>query len=183
MNRLADAAMRAIGAGAWAKAESALRQLVKLRGAPAEASYNLAQVLLRNGKAEQAGHWLRRALAAKPDYAAAWFELGRWLVERGELDEARDAFAQATAHTPDDGDAWRNLARVAERLGDYATARDAWRHLGDSEARIGLLRALLEMRDPAADTLRTELWAEPALRPALIKAITRVSAGTLPLRP
>ncbi len=96
---------------------------------------------------------------------------------------AQQAFARAAQLSPADADAWRNLARIAERLGDYPAARDAWSRLPDPEARAGLLRALLELRDPAAETLRSALWAEPALRPLVLRAITRASAGKLPLSP
>jgi predicted Zn-dependent protease len=179
--RLSAVAMQAIRAGDWPRAEQALRRLVKERGTPAEAAYNLAQVLLHRGRGEQAGPWLRRAVAQRPDYAIAWFELGRWTLLHGALDEARDAFARAAALAPEDADAWRNLARIAERLGDFATARDAWARLADPEARVGLLRALLELRDPAAEPLRQALWVEPALRPLVLRAITATSAGRLPL--
>ena len=87
VQRLAIAANAAIGRADWPKAEATLRRLVKMRHAPAEAHYNLAQVLLQVGKPEQAGSWLRQAVAARPDYAAAWFELGRWLVDQGSLIE------------------------------------------------------------------------------------------------
>jgi predicted Zn-dependent protease len=183
IERLAEVALQAIAASDWAKAESVLRRLVREEGAPAEAHYNLAQVLLRAGKAEQAGHWLRQAIAARPDYTIAWFELGRWELEHGELPAARYAFVRASALDPSDADTWRNLARIAERLGDFAAARDAWSQLSDGEARVGLLRALLELRDPAAEALRAELWADPALRPLVLRAITGTSAGKLPLEP
>lgn len=181
IGRLSAAATQAIAAGNWSRAEQALRRLVRERGAPAEAAYNLAQVLLRLGRDEQAGHWLRQALRSRPDYAAAWFELGRWELAQGDLVTAKDAFARAAALAPKDGDAWRNLARIAERLGDFAAARDAWSRFADAEARVGLLRALLELRDPAAEPLRLALWAEPGLRPLVLRAITGASAGRLVL--
>jgi len=181
--RLAATAMQAIAAGDWPKAEVTLRRLVKQRAAPPEAAYNLAQVLLRAGKPEQAGHWLRQAIALRPDYATAWFELGRWELDRGAFADARDTFARAAALAPEDNDAWRNLARIAERLGDFGTARDAWSRLPDPEARAGILRALLELRDPAAEALRAELWKDLAQRPLVLRAITRASAGRLPLKP
>ncbi|MEZ5666527.1 MAG: tetratricopeptide repeat protein [Alphaproteobacteria bacterium] len=182
--RLAAAATDAIRRADWPKAEATLRRLVKLRDAPAEASYNLAQVLLRAGKPEQAGSWLRRAVSLRADYGIAWFELGRWLVEQGEPAEARDCFARATVLLPEDTDGWRNLARLAERLGDPAQARDAWRRIagaGFAEARVGLMRALLELRDPEGEVLRRALWREPALRPLVLRAVTRSTAGRIAL--
>lgn len=183
VDKLGAAAMRAIADGDLGKAELTLRRLVKLRGAPPEAAYNLGQVLLRTGKTDQAGHWLRQAIAARPAYAAAWFELGRWLIGQGDFAAARDGFARAAELAPEDQDAWRNLARLAERLGAYSQARDAWARVSGIEGRVGLLRALLELRDPAVGTLQAELWADRTLRPHVLRTITHASAGHLPLRP
>lgn len=178
--RLSSTATEAIRREDWARAESTLRRLAKMADAPAEAPYNLALVLARRGKAEQSGHWLRKAVGMRQDYAAAWFELGRWELDQHDLAAARAAFARAAEFAPADLDAWRNLARIAERLGDFAAARDAWARIEpDPEARVGRMLALLELRDPAGEALRAELWTDAALRPLVLKALVRSSAGRL----
>ena len=98
--QLSAAAADAIGRSDWPKAEAVLRRVVKLSGAAPEAHYNLALVLMRVGKLDQVGYWLRRSIALRPDYANAWFELGRWLIDRGDLAEACDAFTDATRLAP-----------------------------------------------------------------------------------
>ncbi len=184
--RLIAEAMAAIRDRQWPKAEALLRRLARGKDVPPQVPYNLALVLRELGKPRQVGHWLGEAVRLKPDYAAAWFELGRCrLDEAGDMAGARDAFAEAARHDPTDADAWRNLARISARLGDHAAARDAWRQAlairDDIEDRVGLVQALLELRDPDADALLKVLWTQPASRAYLLKALTHSSAGTLTL--
>ena len=174
----------------WPAAEQILRRWAQKRSAPAAVSYNLAQVLVRSGKAEQAGAWYRKALALDPNHADAWCELGAWRVQRGEMAEASAAYAKALALRPDDSDALRGAARAAMRLGVWAEAKRLWLALAgsieaptDDEAALGLLRAALEAGDPDAAALRRSLGARPELRPALVKALGRTARGSLPLRP
>lgn len=184
----ADRAASAIAARNWPKAEAELRRLVKAKGAPAQAAYNLALVLIEAGKATQAGAWFLKAVTRDPAYAAAWFEYGRWHLARDDLAKARDAMAAVTRLEPDAEDGWRNLGRISERLGEFETALTAWEAVarladGDGEAALGALRALLELRRPEAVHLKARLAEQPALRPGLLKVLTRTSAGTLPLNP
>ena len=174
----------------WGGAERILRQWAKKKSAPAAVFYNLAQVLVRAGKAEQAGAWYRKALTLDPRHADAWCELGAWRAERGEAVEAAEAYARALALRPNDADALRGAARTAMRLGDWDRAKSHWRALAgdaadptDDEAAIGLLRVALETGSPEAEALRRGLSARPDLRPQLVKALTRTARGALPLDP
>lgn len=181
-------AARAIAVQDWPKAEAELRRLVKAKDAPAQAAYNLALVLIEGGKAQQAGAWFAKAVRREPTYAAAWFEYGRWHLSRGDLAKAGDAFEAVTRLEPEAEDGWRNLGRIRERLGEYEASLTAWEAVagladGDGEAALGMLRALLELRRPEAARLRARLAEQPALRPGLLKVLTRTSAGTLSLNP
>ncbi len=187
-------AAQAIAAQDWPKAEAELRRLVKVKDAPAQAAYNLALVLIEGGKAAQAGAWFAKAVKREPTYAAAWFEYGRWHLSQGDLVDARQAFDTVTRLEPEAEDGWRNLGRICERLGEYDASLAAWGSVarlvdgdgdgdGDGEAALGALRALLELRRPEAAELRSRLASEPALRPGLLKVLTRTSAGSLPLDP
>lgn len=186
---LAERAAGAIAAGDWPKAESLLRRLARTKDAPAQAAYNLALVLIEQGKDAHAGAWFARAVKRHPGYADAWFEYGRWHLARGALAAARDAFAAAARLEPQADDAWRNLARIAERMGDFEASLAGWQAAGrlvgndDGETALGTLRALIELRRPEAAALRERLAGIPALRPGLIKVLTRTSAGSLSLDP
>ena len=182
-------AAQAIAARDWPKAEAALRRLVKAKDAPAQAAYNLALVLIERGKTPQAGAWFAKAVKRDPDYAAAWFEFGRWRLARGTVRDAGKAFEIVTRLEPNAEDAWRNLGRVCERLGAFDASLNAWEVVArlagglDAEAALGALRALLELRRPEVAQVRARLAKEPALRPGLLKVLTRTSAGALSLDP
>ena len=179
----------AIAAADWKRAETILRRLLRSRDAPAPAAYNLALVLAELGKGDQSGAWFAKAVKRDPVYASAWFEYGRWLLDRGRLADARQAFETVVRLQPEAADAWRNLGRLRERLGAFEDSLEAWQAVtrlaggSDPEAELGTLRALLELRRPEAVDLRSRLAADPALRPGLLKVLTRTSAGTLPLDP
>lgn len=182
-------AAQAIAARDWPKAEAELRRLVKAKDAPAQAAYNLALVLIERGKTVQAGAWFAKAVKRDPDYAAAWFEYGRWRLAHGRLSDAGKAFEVVTRLEPNAEDSWRNLGRVSERLGEFEKSLTAWEWVArltdgsDAEAALGTLRALLELRRPEAAQVRARLAREPALRPGLLKVLTRTSAGALSLDP
>lgn len=182
MGRLAAA----ISAEDWGKAERLLRRAAVKKGAPAQVFFNLGQVLVRSGQAEQAGHWYQRAAQADPSYVNAWCELGAWRAERSAHADALTAFQRALSLAPSDRDALRGAARSATKLCDWAVAAACWRALAsdpeDAEAALGALRAALEMGDPAAAEMRARLAQSPALRPGLIKTITRTARGSAPLR-
>ncbi len=186
---LAVRAGEAIAAADWQRAESLLRRLVRTPDAPAQAAYNLALVLIERAKVAQAGAWFAKAVKRDPDYAAAWFEYGRWYLASGDLTKAREAFAATTRLEPGAEDARRNLARIAERMGDFEASLTAWRVVerlagaDDGEVALGTLRALLELRRPEAAALKARLWESPAVRPSLLKVLTRTSAGSLSLDP
>lgn len=176
----------ALGAEDWATAERLLRPRAAKKGASAALCYNLAQVLVRAGKADQAGAWYRKALAADPTHADAWCELAHWRAERGEAEAAAEAYAKTLALSPSDRDALRGAARTAQRLGEWEAAARFWGALRaereEAEAALGVLRAALEQGRPEAEALRDALRRVPTLRPALLKTITHAGRGRLRLR-
>lgn len=170
-----------IAAQDWAGAEKLLRRAARAKAAPAQVFYNLGKVLEAAGRPEQSGTWFRKAVAADPSYAMAWFELGRRAIALDDLDLAEKTFARVTALTPSDMDAWRTLARLHLRRGHWAEARTAWAHFDDAEARAALYRIACELGEDTGP-LRARLLSSKEGRPEVIKAVTRVSRGALPLR-
>ncbi|MEL6317669.1 MAG: tetratricopeptide repeat protein [Pseudomonadota bacterium] len=175
----------ALAAEDWSTAERLLRARAKKPRPPAAVLFNLGQVLLRSEKADQSGAWYRKALAVDPNHVAAWCELGAWSAERDDLDAAMEAFDRALRLAPDDADALRGLGRAALRRGDWATAETAFRRLPeeDAEARMALYRIAAEQDAADLAERRRALATDPALRPALLKTLTRTARGRLPLRP
>lgn len=171
-----------LAAGDWAGAERLLKRAAKTKGAPPSVFYNLGKVNLEMGRARPAMTWLKKATQADPARAEFWFELGRAAVMAEDLATARDAFAAALERAPGDKDARTNLGRVVLRLGDYAAARESWTPLaGEPEADVALYRIAAELREADVAERRRALLADLPNRAQAIKALTRVSAGAVPL--
>ena len=183
-----ESLQRAIAAAHWPAAEAMLRRAARHRDAPASVFYNLGQVLARSGRAGQSGPWYRKALAADPRHADAWCEYAAWLAVRGETDPALAAWKHAVELRPDHRETLLGCARLALLAGLWTEARRAWQSLaGDDDATgetaLALLRIALETGEPEASERRRRLAAQPNLRPALLKTITRTARGSVPMRP
>ena len=163
----------------WDGAERLLRRAAKARTAPAEVHYNLAKVLMENGKAAQAGQWFRRAVAARPDYAAAWFEMGRWALVADDLPLAFRAFQKASKLAPADRDARISLGRIALRCGQWDVARRAWDGVEGTEALQARYRIAAETGDETG-TLLERLLSADLPRPQSLTTITRTAKGRIP---
>jgi tetratricopeptide (TPR) repeat protein len=77
----------------------------------AEAHYNYAVIIEREGRLDEAAGHYRRALENKPSHREAHFHLGRILVNQGKLAEAIGHFHQTL--TPED----ENTPRFTYALG------------------------------------------------------------------
>lgn len=113
------------------------------------ASYNLANLALARGATETAEALLRKALAAKPDFAEAHVALANMLDSRPE--EAAEHLRRAIAQRPGYAGAWYNY---------------------------GLILRLLDQLDAAEDALRRAIELDPAYLPAyqVLAAILRGEA-------
>jgi len=87
--------------------------------------FGLAQALHREGRAADAAHHLREAVAQEPGYSAAWKLLGRVCLDTGHHEAA--------------GDAWRRGIEAAIARGDKQAAR---------EMEVFLRRLAKASRDP-----------------------------------
>jgi len=125
--------------------------------------YQLAELLRREGEAEEAAAILRRGLEGHPRYAAAWVALGRALGDLQDSDGAGEAFTRA--HQLDAGNvvAARAVAEVALADKRWADAADILRVLreaapDDKEVAAGLADAEegLAEEEAAAEALATQ---------------------------
>ncbi len=92
----------------------------QLREDPSSRVFNqLAELLRREGEAEEAVAILRRGLEVHPRYAAAWVVLGRALSDIQDSAGAVEAFARA--HTLDTGN-----VEAARAVADAAFADERW---------------------------------------------------------
>jgi tetratricopeptide (TPR) repeat protein len=142
--------------------------------------YNLAKVLEAQGRKMEMLPWLERAVQKAPSHADAWFELGRVLMAT-DLVAAEEAFTRSVGLKPAE-DCWRNLARLRLRLCDWEGCAVALAQLpGDTETRTIAYRVACELGHDVRQ-MRAQLLAEASIRPDALKALTRVSRGSLPLK-
>jgi len=106
---------------------------------------NLANILLREGRYEEAAHAFGELAAAEPDEPVYHAALGTALAGLGRLDEARESFGRALEIDPLYVPAYHNRGLAYERQGDRDAAirdyRTALRYKAEYEpARLALER-------------------------------------------
>ncbi|HSL83906.1 MAG TPA: tetratricopeptide repeat protein, partial [Thermoanaerobaculia bacterium] len=142
---------------------------------------NLALVLLKQGRVQEAVAELGEGLRQDPDSFWLHFALGEARLAGGEVDAAVESFGRAVQLAPDSASARFNLANALIRLGRWEEAR---RHLevlveaspGDSNARylLAMYRYQLGERAAAETELRRLLEESPghaAAREALARML------------
>jgi hypothetical protein len=161
----------------------ALRALAHwIRAAPdAELRRQMADMLIRDGRAEEGGRLLAELVqegAAPPE---ALLRLGRAMAEQGAPELAEGMFSDSFHGTDVPAlkrAAWRHYAAMAEAAGRHETALDRWkllasftpletddwRHIGTLAARLGdvetVATALAQLADPDDRDALRQLLAE-----------------------
>lgn len=115
------------------EAEVAYRDWLARFGPEPEASYNLANVLYRQGKTAAAIERYRQTVEIDPAYADAWTNLGSVLAELGRWDESLDATRAALHVDPANGNALYNLADTLDEMGRSAEALEYWERFLEQE--------------------------------------------------
>lgn len=113
---LFDAATRSLGDGDLAAAETGLRGALALAPGFAEAHANLALVLERSGRPEEAEAHHRRALDLAPGSAQLWTNFAAMLEHGGRDAESESAYRRALALEPTSAAAWTSLGVLLEIL-------------------------------------------------------------------
>lgn len=98
--------------GPLPEAERSLRQLVARCPDEASAHHNLATVLLRQGRRQEAVECYQTALRLRPNWAPTHLQLGYAWRELGRHDEAAAAWRAVLDLAPDDPHAQEGLARL-----------------------------------------------------------------------
>ena len=88
-----------------------------------EASFRLADALLRAGRARESVALFRKVVASEPRSADPYVGLATALAQTGRVAEAKQALEQALAVDPRSGQARYNLGEIARLAGDTAEAR------------------------------------------------------------
>jgi len=110
--------------GEYGEAEDFLRRSVEAN--PSSAALNdLAEVLRRIKKLDDAERFAREAIKKNPDLYVAWETLGSILLEAGKnLDEAESAVNKALTLYKDDPRIKITLARIQHKRGSIEKARE-----------------------------------------------------------
>lgn len=186
-------AQKALAAGDWRGAETALTALIEaFPGTPPGAAsllYNRGLVRKRLDRMADALGDFDSALSADPEHVNAGFERAATLLDLGRIEQADRGFTAYLDRIPDDTDALLTLARIRLRRGCPAEARALLDRIGPSSAGPAVTLARAEaLRDcgeiDAARALLAELDGnDPATAAARLKIATQGTMGRIPLDP
>lgn len=135
------------------------------------AANNAGNLLLLQGKPQEAEAYYRRAVAADPKHALAINNLGVALLKQGKLQEAVKTFEQAIEAEPHQGLAHNNLASLLMRTGELKRAAQ-------------LLAAALKLNPRNEQTLlqMAQLYAlanKPEMQPQIWQTLVKTTDGSL----
>ena len=188
---------------AFASAEVAGREAIRLKPDLAAAHYNLGNALAGQGKLDEAIAELRTAIRLQPDSPLAHYNLGIALGGQGKRDEANEAIAEyrtAIRLKPDYAEARCNLGYFLQQQGEYAEAlemlrkghelgsrRPDWRYpsaqwVAEAERDLALskrLPALLRGEDKPGDNAERLAFAQMAYDRKHFAAAARLWAEAL----
>lgn len=91
------------------------------------ALYNLANVLFKQNRPDEAIDLYQRAIKIQPDYADAYIDLGTAFERQGRLDEAIDCYRQALRLTPDSAIIYYNIGNALRLTGTTEEAVSYYR--------------------------------------------------------
>ena len=129
---------------------------------------NLGNVLLQEGRTDEAIALFQQALQIKPDYADAYYNLGNALLHETKVDDAIALYRRALQLNPDYAKAHINLGNALILEGKMDEAMDHYQQAlqitpNDAEAHIDLGNALLQKgkADEAIAHFRQALQINP----------------------
>lgn len=150
-----------------AEAEQVLRQAARVQDAAAE--YNLANVLDRQGRWEEAQRHYHRALAINPFHTRTMNNLAVGLDRRGDGAQALALYARALEIAPDDAEVHSNLGsalvgqrRLEEAIATLQTAVALDPDAPDARNNLGIALAYSGRFDEARQAFEAALRIAPA---------------------
>ncbi len=130
--------------GDWDKAESELRELLRLNGSHSMGLVHLGTCMIAMEKSEQAEKPLNKAIETNPNLSEAWYQRGLLYLDFGRSDEAMSDFEGAVRADPQHLDARLRIAAILHEGKDTEKAAGAWRKVLDVDSQNRLARRRLE---------------------------------------
>lgn len=116
------------------------RRALALAPYSTDAMRGLGETLSRSGAQDEAGRWLRDAIAHEPNYWENYHALGKFQYEQGDFGLAEDAFLAALALAPSESRVLNNLGSVRYMTNDFAAAVRYWeRSLSSDSSTLTLM--------------------------------------------
>ena len=112
------------------------KQAISLRSDFSKARTELALLLTRLDRPEDARAQLNQAIRDRPDYAWAHMVLGLIHFRQGSYDEAIASHERAIASVPDYAEAWFNLGEVYLKQNKYESAEEAMRRAVSEDSTV-----------------------------------------------
>lgn len=157
----------AFKSGDAAGAEKAFRQAIAEDPSSVTARENLAVVLARGGRLDEAIQALQEAIALEPKRVSLHFTLGSLYTRQGKGDEAIGSLQQAIALDPAHANAHFNLGNALVRAGRPDEAQAAYRKVTELQPNNADARLLLSMGE-----IRAGRW--PEAEREVVAAVTAV---------
>ena len=120
------------------------------------AQLNLAALLLRLGRLEDAEQLCGQATSVAPEIGLGWYNLGLIRRRRGDIAGALAAYRQAAALSPDHAETQQNLAVALLMGGDINGAREGFRRAIGLLHRQGRLQEAQQLQGQASGLVRLE---------------------------
>lgn len=115
--------------GEWKLAEERYREALQSDPGMTPARLDLAGVLFKQRRFDEAGQEYRRILAEQPENAGALRGLALVQATNKEYQSARDTLQRLLTVRPKDPEAWLYLGDVSIFMGDRVAARTAWKKI------------------------------------------------------
>lgn len=160
-----SAGLAQMRAGAYAQAVTALSMAAELDQGDPAARIHLAQVRLALGQHEEAGKLVQRALELQPKLTFMDLKLARYYAAPEEFDRYADRLAQQVAAAPAPYPSLLLHGYIEYQRGNFAAAHLASQRLIRVTPRSDLVKALLQLTLPPADTVGAESAQAPRTAP------------------
>ncbi len=159
--------------GATRQAITAYRQALREAPDNPDIVYNLAVVLLEEGRLEKAEELFLRVIRLDPEDSAAYSNLGVVYSRKNDYSRAMENFRQAVILDPEDFVSLVNMAGLQIRRGDMDSARqmlDKAQARSPAYAPIFLARGNLYQKDQAMEKAELEYRKAISLNPDYLEA-------------